>query len=106
MLPMINKKETGINLRKIMDQRGVTVKDIQKYLGLGSVQSIYHWLNGMSMPTIDNLYALSQLFQLPIDDLVCGNRLAVVQNRLSGITDSESQRLYVYYKKFREIWAA
>lgn len=106
MLPMINKKETGINLRRIMDQRGVTVKDIQKYLGLGSVQSIYHWLNGMSMPTVDNLYALSQLFQLPIDDLVCGNRPAVAQDRLSGITDLQSRRLYLYYTKFREIWAA
>lgn len=45
MFPVINKQETGINLRRIMDERGMTVKDVQKYLELGSVQSIYHWLN-------------------------------------------------------------
>ncbi|MCI5699498.1 MAG: helix-turn-helix domain-containing protein [Lachnospiraceae bacterium] len=74
MIPVIDKSATGINLRKIMDRRSITVKDVQRYLGLGSVQSIYHWLNGISMPTIDNLYALSELFQLTVDELVCGNR--------------------------------
>ncbi len=100
MFPVINKQETGINLRRIMDERGMTVKDVQKYLELGSVQSIYHWLNGISMPTIDNLYALSALFQLPIDELVCGNRSAVVQDKMSGITDLQKRRLYMYYLKF------
>ena len=74
MFPMLDKKKTGIHLRKIMDEKGLSVKDVQKYLGLSNVQSIYHWLNGISMPTIDNLYALSELFQMPIDDLLCGNR--------------------------------
>lgn len=29
MFPSINVKETGINLRRIMDKRGYTVKDVQ-----------------------------------------------------------------------------
>ena len=61
MFPIIDKRKTGINIRRIMDMRGLTVKDVQEYLELGSVQSIYHWINGISMPTIDNLYALSDL---------------------------------------------
>lgn len=73
MFPIIDKKRTGIHLRRIMDERGLSVKDVQQYLGLGSIQSIYHWLNGLSMPTIDNLYALSELFQLPVDDMLCGS---------------------------------
>ena len=28
MFPTINKKETGVNLRRIMDMRGVKTKDI------------------------------------------------------------------------------
>lgn len=54
MLPLIDKKKTGINLRRLMDERGLTVKDIQHYLKLGSVQSVHHWLNGISMPTRRN----------------------------------------------------
>lgn len=76
MFPVIDKKQTGVHLRKLMDRRGFSVKDIQEYLGLASVQSVYHWLNGISMPTIDNLYALSELFQVTIDDMICGNREA------------------------------
>jgi len=64
MFPVINIRETGINLRRIMDKRGITVKDVKKYLGLSSVQSVYHWLKGLTIPTIDNLYALSYLLQV------------------------------------------
>ena len=63
MFPTINKKETGVNLRRIMDMRGVKPKDIQEYLGFGCVQSVYRWLDGVSMPTVDNLYAISKMLQ-------------------------------------------
>lgn len=74
MFPTIDLKETGKNLRKVMKERNITVKEVQHYLGLGSVQSVYHWLNGISMPSIDNLYALSVMFELSMDELVCGNK--------------------------------
>ena len=61
MFPAIDKKKTGINLRLMMDERGLTVKDIQHYLNLGSVQSVYHWLNGIILPTVDKLNELRQL---------------------------------------------
>lgn len=102
MFPLINKRETGINLRRIMDRRGITVKEVQQYLELASVQSVYHWLNGLSMPTIDNLYALSELFQIPIDKMVCGNRAPIVQDISSKLKDERDRRLYVYYEKLNE----
>ncbi len=74
MFPTIDKQRTGQRLRKIMKQQNITVKQVQEYLNLSCVQSVYHWLDGTSMPTIDNLYALSELFEVPIDYLVCGNR--------------------------------
>lgn len=95
MIPVINKKETGLKLRKIMDEKDFSVKDVQQYLGLGSVQSVYHWLNGISMPTIDNLYALSELFKIPIDEMICGNR-----NKKECVYQSKTlqeKRLYAYY---------
>ena len=33
-----------------------------------------HWFEGRNLPTIDNLYALSALFHVPVDALICGNR--------------------------------
>ena len=74
MLPTIDKLRTGQRLRLLIDKRGLTIRDVQEALGLGCVQSIYRWLDGQNMPTIDNLYALSELLRVPIDILVCGNR--------------------------------
>lgn len=101
MFPMINKKATGINLRRLMDQRHLSVKELQQYLQLGSVQSVYHWLNGICLPSVDNLYALSQLLQVPVDDILCGNRYM--------ITDTLSlydNRLYIYYMKLSKFCMA
>lgn len=74
MYPVIDMEATGIRLRRIMEQKKITAKCIQQYLGLACVQSIYRWLNGRSMPTIDHLYALSELFRMPLDDIVVENR--------------------------------
>ena len=102
MFPVIDKQKTGIKLRRIMDQRGLTVKDVQQYLNLGSVQSIYHWLNGISMPTIDNLYALSELFQMPVDDMLCGSRDQSIMNRAL----SQKRRMQEYYYRLQGDQAA
>ena len=96
MIPTINLKETGANLRRIMDERGITAKDIKEYLNLGSVQSVYYWCNGTYMPTIDNLYALSQLLCVSIDDILCGNRKAIISEPIV-LETPQAKRLYLYY---------
>lgn len=106
MFPLINKRETGVNLRKIMDERGLTAKDVQEYLALGCVQSVYRWIDGVNMPTIDNLYALSELFQLPIDEIVCGNRAPIMPSVTCVTLDLRNSRFYAYYEKLRELRAA
>ena len=72
--PVIDKVKTGQQIRRLMDIRGLSVTDIQQYLGLSTLQAVYHWLNGRSLPTIDNIYALSDLFRVPMDAIICGNR--------------------------------
>lgn len=106
MIPLINKRETGVNLRKIMDMRGITAKEVQEYLGLGCVQSVYRWIDGINMPTIDNLYALSELFQVPIDTIVCGNRAQIAPSIQLELLDARERRLYTYYGKLNELRAA
>lgn len=101
MIPLIDKKQTGINLRRIMDECGFTVKDIQQYLELGSIQSVYHWLNGISMPTVDNLYALSYLFQVPVDDMLRGTR-----RTLTAEKQVQLKRMRIYHSKMKAIEAA
>ena len=72
--PVINMKKTGQKIRWIMRMKGFTVKDLQEYLGFSTPQSIYHWFEGRTIPAVDNLYALSYLFQMPMDYLLSGNK--------------------------------
>ena len=102
MFPLINKRETGVNLRRIMDRRGVTPKDVQEYLGLGCVQSVYRWLDGSNVPSVDNLYALSEFFQVSMDAIVCGNRAPITPETSLKLQDARYRRLHTYYQKLTE----
>lgn len=74
MFPVIDRIGTGRRIRQLMDARHITARDVQEHLALESVQGVYYWLNGRSLPTVDNLYALSQLLEVPMDAMICGSR--------------------------------
>lgn len=93
MYPLIDRQATGQRIRQIMDKRGITIRNMQEYLGLSCVQSIYHWLDGTSLPSLDNLYAISVLLRVPIDLIVCGSHKVFM-----GTTAGEL-RMIAYYNK-------
>ena len=105
MFPKVNLKATGANLRRLMEGKGITAKDVKEYLNLSSVQSVYYWWNGTNMPTVDNLYALSRMLQVPIDELVCGTAFSVIPEPLAHRIARE-RRMYLYIQKlyFASFW--
>lgn len=66
----VNVKKTGDNIRRLMDERGILAKDVQRVLCLESAQAIYKWLNGKTLPTIDNLCGLAKILQVDINDII------------------------------------
>lgn len=102
MVPFIDKQKTGRQIRTWMEMRGLSVQDVRAFLGLGCVQSVYHWLDGKSLPSLDNLYALSELLRVPMDMLVAGDR------RYRPVKDvsTASFRLLSYYRLLQECIAA
>ena len=72
--PVIDKKKLGSTLKRYMQDRGLTARDVQEYLGLACVQTVYRWTAGIRLPTVDNLYALSRLMTISIDALVGSKR--------------------------------
>ena len=106
MFPTINLRETELNLHRIMDERGITPNDIKEFLNLGTVQSVYNWCNGLNMPTIDNLYALSQFLHVSIDEIICGNRKAIIPEPIVIIENPRTRRLYTYYRQLNRMIAA
>lgn len=100
--PVIDVKRTGKNIKRLMDKRNISVSDVKEYLGLESVQSIYNWIHGINMPSIDNLYALSALVQVSIDSIVCGNKDIDNFEIDYQLSYSSNQHLLLYANKIRE----
>ena len=72
--PILDTSATGARIRELRKKNKLTVEQVRDFLGLESTQAIYKWQRGESMPTIDNLYALSTLFETSVDGILRGSR--------------------------------
>ena len=70
----INLVETGKNIRKFRQVRGLSVMDVSEFFGGLARNSIYKWERGETLPNVDHLYALAWLLGVSLDVLVVGNR--------------------------------
>jgi len=68
--PVIDPAATGENIRRLRLQRGLSVRDLQDFFGFEEPQAIYKWQWGKSLPSVDNLYALSTLLGVPMDAIL------------------------------------
>ena len=68
--PVPDLMATGRKIKSLMDASGISARDLQEFLGFEYPQAIYAWLNGRNLPTVDNLLALSQIFNVTIDEIV------------------------------------
>ena len=72
--PVIDPVATGKNIVRLRTERGLSVRDLQSYFGFEEPQAIYKWQQGKSLPTVDNLYALGALLEVPMDDILVSAR--------------------------------
>ena len=79
-----------------MDLHQMTPADVRRYLDLNCVQTVYRWLNGVNVPNVDNLYALSELFQVGIDEMIVGSRK--LNTGKNGMRE-ERKRLILYHDR-------
>lgn len=68
--PLVDMEATGKRIRELMDEKGITPTEVQNVCGLGTIQAVYKWFVGKSVPSIDNLGIISNLLNTPIDDIV------------------------------------
>lgn len=68
--PVIDMTATGMNIVRMRQNAGLTVKDLQDIFGFSTPQAIYKWQRGTAMPTVDNLVVLAAVFGVTIDDIL------------------------------------
>ena len=82
MFPVIDLVATGENITRLRKDRGLTVRDLQNWFGFEEPQAIYKWQKGKSLPTVDNLYALGALLDVPMEEILvpCKPKLNIVNH--------------------------
>lgn len=82
MFPVIDPIATGQNITRLRKMRGLTVRDLQNWFGFEEPQAIYKWQKGKSLPTVDNLYALGALLDVPMEEILVSStpKLNIVKN--------------------------
>ena len=70
IFPTINLIKTGENILVLREKKGLSVRDLQQMLGFATPQAIYKWQQGLTLPSVDNLVALSAILDTPIDKIL------------------------------------
>ncbi len=68
--PAIDMKATGANILKLRQNSGYSISQLQAYFNFDAPQAIYKWQRGDSIPSTDNLLALSCLLEVPIEEIL------------------------------------
>lgn len=72
--PTIDLEATGRHILELRKKKGLSVKDMQSYFGFEAPQAIYKWQSGVTLPTVDNLLALSALLEVPMESILVTGR--------------------------------
>ena len=68
--PVIDPVATGQNIKTLREEKGLTVRDLQAFFGFEEPQAIYRWQYGKTLPSVDNLYALSAILEVPMERIL------------------------------------
>jgi len=99
----IDMEATGRKIGMLISDSGLTDKKFGEKMGL-SVQAINKWRHGHTLPDIDNLFILSRIFGIKVDDfLVPKANLNMVifekEPEVDIISTSANYHLGIYLEK-------
>ena len=66
----IDVKATGLNICSRLEAHEILKSELRLYLGYTSAEAIYRWTEGKNLPTLQNLYAISRILGVSINDLL------------------------------------
>ena len=89
---------TGRRIKELRDNAGMSTRDIADVFGFQNQTAVFKWMKGASLPTVDNLVILADLFGVTIEEILVirknENTAHVTPQR--GITSNRSVRPITY----------
>lgn len=67
---ILDRYKTGENIRNNIIESGYTYDQVAEILELTTARVIYDWVNGIKMPSLENLIKLTLLFNIQLEDIL------------------------------------
>lgn len=78
--PSIDLEATGANIKRLREKNGLSVRAVQEWFSFTEPRAIYKWQKGETLPSVDNLVALSKLLRVKVDEIIiCKVQLTLVK---------------------------
>lgn len=74
-VPVIDMPATGLNISRLREEAGLSVKELQAKMELASPQAIYKWQHGETIPSVDNLIILADVLGVSMDEIIVWKRV-------------------------------
>lgn len=68
--PTIDVAATGENINRLRKSRGFSVAYLKDYFGFSTTNAVYKWLRGDALPSLDNMFALSMLLGISVNEIL------------------------------------
>lgn len=66
---------SAATIKRLRQEEGLTVNDLQETLGFETLYSIYRWKKGDTVPSVDNLVILLDVFDVAMDEIVVRRKI-------------------------------
>ena len=66
----IDMAKTGANIKRLREESGLSVRELQEAFGFTTPQSIYKWQWGQSLPDVENLGHLARVLGVTVDEIL------------------------------------
>ena len=66
----VDKRTTGLNIYRLLECSELTREEVAEFLELTSPRVIYDWMNGIKLPSTENLLNLAKLFNVQVEDIL------------------------------------
>ena len=72
---VVDTRATGQNIRKLCKNSGMTVEQFRDAVGIESLQACYKWYRGDSLPSIDHLVTMEDIFGMSMSQIIVTNKV-------------------------------
>lgn len=72
-MPTVNMTVTASNIKALIKAHGLKITEIQNVCGSNTPQSIFKWMRGEALPSLDDLVILAHILGVTIDEIIITN---------------------------------